>query len=490
MLVATLQIFAHASSDHCSFLLAGLRTLIQIALSSVDASGDRIAAIIGSIPSTIRGVTSHLTPDPATKAFICCPRCYHLYELGDGGDSTSYPEHCSHRATATSNACGRRLRRRSKSTKSWAPTREYLTQSFRHWLGQLYTRPGMDRVLHRDPRSMSLKDGVLRDIWDGEILRNFEGPVKGRHFLDGEGEDRLVFGINQDGFNPFGNRAAGKMVSVGPIYLVCFNLPPDLRYRPENIFLAGVIPGPGEPSKEQMNELLRPLISDLLISWRDGFFLDRTPNSPSGRRVRCALVPIIADLPAARRLAGIGSYASSHWCSECNQTIQDRNNVDPLSFTPRDNAAHLKHAKEWLDAQTDHEREELYNEHHIRWSALLELPYWDPTRFITIDSMHGFYLGLFHNHIRAIWGMDVKFEEGPEQCSFLSSATPRPDEITRALHSIATENVDVACNSIKAPVLQHLCRERGLRFKGTKMALVQRLIDSVRILSYLGFHFH
>lgn len=481
MLVATLHIFAHLSSNSSSFLLTGLRTLINVALTSVHVPSDRINAILHSIPTTVRGVTSHIALDPVTKAFVCCPRCYHLYELGDDDQLPSYPEHCSHRATADSDVCGRRLRKRLGSAESWAPTREYLTHSFRHWLAHLYTRPGMDRLLGRDPRSMSLNDGVLRDIWDGEVLRDFEGPVKGKHFLDGDGEDRLVFGINQDGFNPFGNRTAGKMVSVGPIYLVCFNLPPDLRYRPENVFLAGVIPGPGEPSKEQMNELLQPLVSDLLTSWKDGFSYDRTPSSPNGRRVRCALVPIIADLPAARRLAGIGSYSSNHWCSECEQTLQDRNNVDSSSFTPRDRKTHIEHAKEWRDAGIK-AREELYDEHHIRWSTLLDLPYWDPTRFITIDSMHGFYLGLFHHHIRAIWGMDVSLQEGQEQCSFLSSAAPRPDEVIRTLQSVAAGNIEATCRVVKASVLQHICRERGLRYKGTKRTLVQNLINSVRSL--------
>lgn len=50
--------------------------------------------------------------------------------------------------------------------------------------------------------------------------------------------------------------------SVGAIYLSFLNLHRSLRYRPENTILACVIPGPGEPHLEQLNEILDPLIDE------------------------------------------------------------------------------------------------------------------------------------------------------------------------------------------------------------------------------------
>jgi hypothetical protein len=63
----------------------------------------------------------------------------------------------------------------------------------------------------------------MRDIFDGETLRNFKGP-DGRHFSFGKGEGRYVFSLSVDFFNPLGNKQAGKKVSVGLISLVCLNL--------------------------------------------------------------------------------------------------------------------------------------------------------------------------------------------------------------------------------------------------------------------------
>ncbi|PBK83819.1 hypothetical protein ARMGADRAFT_1048366 [Armillaria gallica] len=172
--------------------------------------------------------------------------------------------------------------------------------------------------------------------------------------------------------------------------MVCFNLPPHLHYRMENIFLVGVIPGPRKPALDQINHLLKLLIDDLVQGWEEGFYLSQTPAYPDGRLVRCALVPIIADLPAARRISGFPSFHARCWCSECKLALDDAEN---LQFDAWPN-----------DSNT---REKLFNRHQVRWLEFLCLPYWDPTRFITIDSMHGFYLGLFQRHIHKIWGMDV-----------------------------------------------------------------------------------
>ena len=62
-----------------------------------------------------------------------------------------------------------------------------------------------------------------------------------------------------DFFNPLGNKQAGKKKSVGMISLVCLNLPIELRYLPENMFLLGVIPGPKEPPLACCNHYLTPV---------------------------------------------------------------------------------------------------------------------------------------------------------------------------------------------------------------------------------------
>ena len=99
----------------------------------------------------------------------------------------------------------------------------------------------------------------MKDIFDGEILRNFKG-FDGQLFTTSGEEGRYVFSLCVDYFNLLGNKQAGKKKSIGLISLVCLNLPPDMRYKPENMFLFGIIPGPSEPLLTSLNHYLCPLV--------------------------------------------------------------------------------------------------------------------------------------------------------------------------------------------------------------------------------------
>ncbi|KAF9521429.1 hypothetical protein CPB83DRAFT_745980, partial [Crepidotus variabilis] len=86
----------------------------------------------------------------------------------------------------------------------------------------------------------------MKDVRDGFFLRDFSAR-DGKEFQSTVKVGRYCFSISLNFFNPFLNKQAGKKVSLGVISVVCLSLPADLRYSLENMFLAGVIPGPNEP---------------------------------------------------------------------------------------------------------------------------------------------------------------------------------------------------------------------------------------------------
>lgn len=96
--------------------------------------------------------------------------------------------------------------------------------------------------------------------------------------------------------------------SVGVIYLVILNLPRSIRYKRENVILFGVIPGPSEPSLT-VNSYLSPLVSDLLKLWRGVQF--KLPGKEVTATIRCALLGVACDLPAARKTCGFLSYSAN-----------------------------------------------------------------------------------------------------------------------------------------------------------------------------------
>ena len=73
----------------------------------------------------------------------------------------------------------------------------------------------------------------------------------------------LTLMLNIDWFCPFKH---GRY-SMGAIYMCLMNLPREIRFKPENIILIGLIPGPTEP-KLTIDSFLKPLVDELMEFWK------------------------------------------------------------------------------------------------------------------------------------------------------------------------------------------------------------------------------
>ena len=49
----------------------------------------------------------------------------------------------------------------------------------------------------------------------------------------------------------------------------------------------------------------------------------------------------------------------------------------------------------------------------MKYSALLQLDYWDPTRFLVIDSLHAFWLGVCKSYMKQL--RDMKWKTSPSK---------------------------------------------------------------------------
>ncbi|KAI0822495.1 hypothetical protein BC628DRAFT_1327003, partial [Trametes gibbosa] len=118
----------------------------------------------------------------------------------------------------------------------------FLDSNMAEWLARLLSRPGMEEVMDaQTERARGSHKPVMLDIWDAPIFRELK--KSGQPFVVcPPGEGRYVFGLSVDSFNPFQSKEAKQNVSVTGIYMVCLNLPPHLRYLPENVYLVGIIP--------------------------------------------------------------------------------------------------------------------------------------------------------------------------------------------------------------------------------------------------------
>jgi hypothetical protein len=158
--------------------------------------------------------------------------------------------------------------------------------------------------------------------------------------------------------------------------------------------------------------------------------------------------------------------------------------LDYKNWPPRSCSDHRTIAEEWRMAPDEISRDELFEEHGIRWTELLRLPYWDPTRFVLIDSMHAFLLGMLKRHIREIWGMDVHFRDGDGK-SFQPKKPPT-DKDMREAHKTLRVGSRTALGKLTAPVLRQLCRDTGsMRFAYKRKRLLANLLEYVRSILIL-----
>jgi hypothetical protein len=112
--------------------------------------------------------------------------------------------------------------------------------------------------------------------------------------------------------------------------------------------------------------------------------------------------------------------------------------------------------EQWKDAPSKAARDRIFKETGIRWSELLRLPYWDPTRSVVVDAMHNLFLGLVKFHCQTVLGFQVA--ANPDESEGVVPATPQEMIKARQLWAkgVTREN---QLKKIKIPALLGLCAE-------------------------------
>jgi hypothetical protein len=368
--------------------------------------------LLSDFPADPDTATKHFHLDGKSTIYAVCPngKCHQTYKPTFEGDSPIpiYPTHCTHKEYSNGARCGERLTRPRciKGIDIEVPIKTFVSFDFKDWFAGLLSRPGYEERMDSAWQSKASEDGIMHDIFDGEYIRNFKGP-DGRSFSLGGEEGRYVFSLSVDFFNPYTNKQSGKKSSVGLISVVCLNLPASMRYKPENMFLSGIIPGPKEPPLTALNHYLKPLVDDLIDFWETGVKISRTYNYKTGRLVRCALLLLVCDLPAARKAAGFASAAHEHFCSVCHCTRSQHGygDLNYHAWPRRTNSECRSFASRFEAAKDEETRADIFKQSGIRWSELLRLPYFDIVQCVVVDAMHNLFLGLIKEHFSSILGI-------------------------------------------------------------------------------------
>jgi hypothetical protein len=222
-------------------------------------------------------------------------------------------------------ACGMQLLKphRANGVTIQVPIKHFVMFSFEDWLAGLLFCSGFEKMMDKAWEKCNNKNstGEMKDIFEGEIIQNFQGPDDKHFGLYGD-EGWYLFSLDVDFFNPLGNKQTGKKKSISLVSLVCLNLSINLRYQPENMFLFSIIPGSNEPSLACLNHYLTPLVDVLEKFWFPSVHFSCIYEPFYSQIVRSVLACVVCDLLAACKTAGFASIKHTQMCAMCHCTCK------------------------------------------------------------------------------------------------------------------------------------------------------------------------
>ena len=361
-------------------------------------------------PTSLTTTKSSLGILTKYKKYVACPKCHKLYDLLEVKNYSeenqpackmcTYVEYPNHRSESRRSACNEPLAEIIKTNEGTLlrALKLYPVGSIKQQLYMMYQRPGFE-VMLRHSRNRNVPNGIFSDIYEGNIWKNFainpDDPMP--FFTNDTLDSHIGLAMNIDWFQPFDY----TIHSTGVIYGVLCNLPREERFKPNNILTLGIIPGPNEPSKHQINHYLAPIV-DELIEFSSGIELPSTFEYKEGRKIYAALILSANDVPAARKICGHASYlVKCHRCPKRATYDREtkRNHYGGFEsmdewFKPVDISQYFSAANQWLLCTNKQERDEHVSETGVRWSELYRLNYFDPVKFMVVDPMHCLFLGI------------------------------------------------------------------------------------------------
>ena len=287
------------------------------------------------------------------------------------------------------------------------PLRLYPSVSIASHISRLLSRPNFLALANtwRDRPMPADAQPVIGDVHDARVWREFHQQLG---FFDQRAS--LAFQLNYDDCVPFAHTPG---LSYGAFYLCCLNLPANVRYvaletcyvlrllcsdlqrmrrmQRENILVLGLTPF----KVLDIMPCLRKYVEEFKSLWN----VTRIDGHP----VRAALLCVANDTIAARKIGAFLGVGAAAGCPRCTKVFLRRPNAkggwtasytDFTACPPRTRESLAAQAAQYRQCETKKGAEALASRTGVRYSPLLELPYFDLARFIIVDGMHALYIGV------------------------------------------------------------------------------------------------
>ncbi|MBW0474535.1 hypothetical protein O181_014250 [Austropuccinia psidii MF-1] len=153
-----------------------------------------------------------------------------------------------------------------------------------------------------------------------------------------------------------------------------------MQYKPKLTYLASLIPAPKQPNKSTRNNILKPLVDELLQ-------LNQTVNiktyqNSNGRNVSVKLAALIGAIVSTHKVSGFASHSAHCLCSWVEATNKDIEKAVVGKCRNKHNTLEL--SIRWHNQKQICQHESIVKKTGVRWSELNRLPYWDPSKDVVL----------------------------------------------------------------------------------------------------------
>ncbi|KAG8723734.1 hypothetical protein FRC09_002003 [Ceratobasidium sp. 395] len=385
-----------------------LKHQLKTARRTISAHHEITPEHIAKMAQTIGTVERRLgvNTDDIITTFTLCPVCKRRYSPGYIRNTDN--EHC------LNNGCEGILfvvRNLASGGRHRVSNLTYPYASPISWLRHMLRQPGMAELMQtwRTNGDHELAAPVSSHEWMRELDHN--KPLG--DIMDGWGWRSTMAAlhrvrdpntrnvVDESEVNPPIRFRATKEgnYSVGACYLAINNLPRHMRFQRENISLTMIMPGPGEPNGYALDQMLDPLVDDLLKLKQGVRMLVRRGDPPVYEEllVHGELSQQIADLMARIKLGGgAGLKSELNFCLYCHSQLSSLSVIAGYSrqvFRARDTQEDLNNAYTWKDLPDHEARQQFFGATGNRFTALHRIPGWHTSTSSPLDAMHLLYLG-------------------------------------------------------------------------------------------------
>lgn len=373
--------------------ISSLLLFLSIFFGIISKISPDLAFLVDQFPRTLYQLNNLMRiQEEKIVRYVICKKCSKLYDYNDCikkvGDAFEI-KLCDYKASDHTQPCNQALLRyveRPNKSMLYYPFKMYCYMPLYNYLNTLLSRPDFCDLCNHWKGKCA--DGLYRDVYDGLVWKQFM-VYDSKPFL----EASFTYGLalNIDWFQP----CKHTTYSMGAVYLTVMNLPRNVRFRQENVLLIGLIPGPNEP--KSINDILSPLVQELLTFW-DGIEM-QVFSSSIPVTVRCGLLCVACDIPASRKVCGFLGHSATLGCSKCMKKFpgavgqKDYSGFDRTKWTARNLKEHRRNVASIRECTTLTGRSDLESKHGCQYTILLDIPYFDPITMTIIDPMHNLYLG-------------------------------------------------------------------------------------------------